>query len=251
MNRRSGRAPRYPVGVQPLPVALSLDLDDTLWPIWPSIERAEKALDEFLKTNCPRTAQQFPIHRMRRLREQIALEHPQYAHDFTHQRRLSLLRALEHAGDDAAHAEPAFEAFYATRNQVEFYPDALEALARLAAKRPVAALTNGNADLRCIGIDAHFHCFVSAREHGHAKPDAPIFHATCERLGVAPGDVLHVGDDPILDIVGARRAGMRSCWINRRHERWPAGLPRPDLEFATLSGLADWLDAHDPTPEPR
>jgi putative hydrolase of the HAD superfamily len=251
MNRRGGRAPRYPVGVIPLPHALSLDLDDTLWPIWPSIERAEKALDEFLRAHCPRTAQQFPIHRMRRLREQIAVEHPQFAHDFTHQRRLSLLRALQTAGDDEAHAEPAFEAFYATRNQVEFYPDALAALERLAARRPVAALTNGNADLARIGIDAHFHCFVSAREHGHAKPDTPIFLATCERLGVAPDTVLHIGDDPILDVVGARRAGMRSCWINRRHERWPAGLPRPDLEFATLSGLADWLDAHDAPTETR
>lgn len=234
----------------PPPLALSLDLDDTLWPIWPSIERAERALDEFLKANCPATAQKYPIHRMRRLREEIAAEHPQFAHDFTHQRRLSLQRALQTAGDDEAHADAAFEAFYASRNQVEFYPDALDALQRLAARYPVAALTNGNADLERIGIRAHFHCFVSARDHGHAKPDTPIFHATCERLGVAPADVLHIGDDPILDIVGARRAGMRSCWINRERTRWPSGLPRPDLEFATLSGLADWLDAHDP-PETR
>ena len=98
----------------PPPLALSLDLDDTLWPIWPSIERAEKALDEFLKANCPATAQKYPIHRMRRLREEIAAEHPQFAHDFTHQRRLSLQRALQTAGDDEAHADAAFEAFYAS-----------------------------------------------------------------------------------------------------------------------------------------
>lgn len=234
-----------------LPLALSLDLDDTLWPIWPSIERAEKALDDFLREHCPRTAQRFPVHRMRRLRETIAAEYPQYAHDFTRQRRLSLERALRESGDDEAHAEPAFEAFYATRNQVEFYPDARDALARLSVRWPLAALTNGNADLARIGIDSHFRCFVSAREHGHAKPDAPIFHHTCERLGVAPADVLHVGDDPLLDVVGARRAGLRSCWINRRRERWPAGLPRPDLEFDTLAGLADWLDRHPLSPETR
>ena len=245
MNRRRKGEARYPARMTIAPAAVSLDLDDTLWPIWPSIERAERALDAFLREHCPRTADAFPIHRMRRLREQIAAEHPQHAHDFTHQRMLSLQRALALAGDDAAHADPAFEAFYASRNEVDFYPDALEALRRIAAKRPVAALTNGNADLRRIGIDAHFQCFVSAREHGHAKPDAPIFHATCERLGVAPAQVLHVGDDPVLDVHGAHRAGLRTCWINRRQDRWPLGLPRPDLEFATLSGLADWLDAHD------
>lgn len=230
----------------PPPQALSLDLDDTLWPIWPSIERAERALDEFLRVRCPRTAERFPIAAMRALRDRIAVEHPQFAHDFTHQRRLSLQQALREAGDDEAHVDDAFEAFYASRNDVEFYPDALDALLRLAAKRPLAALTNGNADLRRIGIDGHFRCYVSAREHGHAKPDTPIFLATCARLGVAPAAVLHVGDDPLLDVVGAQRAGLRSCWINRRDEAWPADLPRPELEFATLSGLADWLDAHEP-----
>ncbi|MFY2762910.1 HAD family hydrolase [Arenimonas sp. MALMAid1274] len=238
------------------PRALSLDLDDTLWPIWPSIERAEQALDAFLREHCPRTAQRYPVHRMRRLREQIALQHPQYAHDFTHQRKLSLLHALNECGDGETHAEAAFEAFYATRNQVEFYPDVMAALARLSSARPLAALTNGNADLARIGIQSHFQVFVSAREHGHAKPDTPIFHATCERLGLAPAEVLHIGDDPLLDVVGARRAGMPSCWINRKRERWPVDLPRPDLEFDTLAGLADWLDQHHPlpplaAPEPR
>lgn len=231
--------------MKPQPLALSLDLDDTLWPIWPLIERAELALDAFLRERCPRTAQRFPIHRMRKLREKIADEFPEFAHDFTHQRRLSLQRALHESEDDAEHIEAALETFYATRNQVEFYPDALEALQRLAARRPVAALTNGNADLARIGIQSHFVHFVSARELGVAKPDTPIFHTTCERLGLAPAQVLHVGDDPLLDVVGARRAGMPSCWINRRKERWPIGLPRPDLEFATLAGLADWLDTHD------
>ena len=233
------------------PLALSLDLDDTLWPIWPSIERAERALDAFLQQHCPRTAQRYPIHRMRQLRETIAARHPQFEHDFSHQRVLSLRHALEDSGDDVAHAEPAYEAFFATRNQVDFYPDALAALTRLSARLPLAALTNGNADLARIGIQDHFQVFVSARDHGQAKPETPIFHATCERLGVAPADVLHIGDDPLMDVVGARRAGMPSCWINRRKERWPADLPRPDLEFATLAGLADWLDHTHPVTEPR
>jgi putative hydrolase of the HAD superfamily len=233
------------------PLALSLDLDDTLWPIWPAIERAELALDAFLRTHCPATARRFPVHQMRKLRERIAAQYPEHAHDFTLQRRLSLQHALEVSGDGAEHAEPAFEAFYASRNHVDFYPDALPALARLSAKLPLAALTNGNADLARIGIDGHFQVFVSAREQGHAKPEPPIFLATCARLGLAPERVLHVGDDPLLDVAGAQRAGLRSCWINRTKERWPAKLPRPDLEFATLAGLADWLDAHPPAMESR
>ena len=228
--------------MNPAPRALSLDLDDTLWPIWPVIERAEAALDVFLRERCPRTADKFPIAKMRELRNLVATEHPQFAHDFTHQRKLSLLRALRESGDDEAHAEDAFDAFYAARNAIEFYPDAIAALQRLAARVPVAALTNGNADLERIGIANHFAVYVAARDAGHAKPDTPIFHATCERLGVAPHELLHVGDDPELDIAGAQRAGVRSCWINRHEHAWPEHLPRPELEFADLHALADWLE---------
>lgn len=226
-----------------LPLALSLDLDDTLWPIWPLIERAEKALDDFLHAYCPNTAQAFPIPRMRELRAQVAAEHPERAHDFTWQRMRSLVLALRHGGDDESLAHAAFEAFFAARNQVEFYPDALVALHRLSAQRPIVALTNGNADLQRIGIAPLFADCVSARSEGHAKPDTPIFLAACARIGHAPGDVLHIGDDPLLDVFGAQRAGLRSCWINRCRAEWPDELPRPDLEFTTLAGLADWLEA--------
>jgi putative hydrolase of the HAD superfamily len=233
-------------GMDVAPKALSLDLDDTLWPIWPVIERAERALADFLALRCPATARKFPIAEMRALRERIALRHPELAHDFTHQRKLSLAEALRSAGDDEMHMEEAFNTFYAARNRIEFYPDALAALDRLAARWPLVAITNGNADLASIGIADRFAHALTAREAGHAKPDAPIFHAACARLSLSPGEVLHVGDDPVLDIVGAHGVGMRTCWINRRGEDWPESLPPPELEFTTLAALADWLDARHP-----
>jgi putative hydrolase of the HAD superfamily len=228
------------------PKALSLDLDDTLWPIWPVIEKAERALADFLAERCPATARKYPIAEMRVLRERIALQYPELAHDFTRQRKLSLAEALRSAGDDEMHLEDAFAAFYSARNRIEFFPDALAALDRLAARWPLVALTNGNADLASIGIADRFALAVSAREAGHAKPHAPIFHAACTGMQLAPAEVLHIGDDPVLDIVGAAGAGMRTCWINRRGEEWPDSLPPPELEFTTLAGLADWLDARHP-----
>ena len=222
--------------------ALSIDLDDTLWPIWPVIERAESALDVFLKENCPNTAKNFPLEKMRELRLNIVSMYPDIEHDFTQQRKLSLLHALRESGDAEHHAEAAYEIFYAARNNIEFYPDAIAALKRLAARYPVAALTNGNADLQRIGIADHFDHFVAARNEGHAKPNAPIFHATVQRLGVNAHEVLHIGDDPLLDVVGAQRAGLRSCWINRRNESWPEIYPAPDLEFSCLHSLADYLE---------
>lgn len=222
--------------------AITLDLDDTLWPIWPVIERAEQVLHRWLQAHAPRTAQRYPVAAMRKLRERIAAAHPELAHDYTRQRQLTLQQALHDSGEDCALAEPAFEAFIAERNAVDLYPDAMAALKRLTARWPVAALTNGNADLGRIGI-AHLFVFqLGAREHGAPKPDPSIFHAACARLGMQPEQVLHVGDDPHLDVLGARRAGLRSAWINRRGACWEVFRPAPDFIVHNLHELAERLE---------
>lgn len=222
--------------------AITLDLDDTIWPIAPVMVRAENVLADWLREHAPRTAQRYPAQAMRELRDRIAAQRPDLAHDFTEQRRLTLQQMLSESGDDTALAAAAFEVFFAARCEVEHYADSEAALNRLAARLPLAALTNGNADLRRIGLMPLFRFQLGAREHGRAKPDASIFHAACARLELEPAQVLHVGDDIEMDIVGGAQAGLRTCWINREGRTWPHPHLRPDLEVTTLAELADWLD---------
>jgi len=223
--------------------AITLDLDDTLWPFAPIGARIERALDAWMREHSPATALRFPAVAMRELRERVSSENPRLAHDLGALRRLTLELALRESGGDVALADAAYEAFYEARNQVECYPDAIDALARIAARVPVAAVTNGNADLDRIGLGHHFRFNLGPREHGAAKPEASIFHAACTRLECTPGEVLHVGDHIEMDVLGAARAGLRSCWIDRQSRDWPHADVRPDLHFDTLSALADWLDA--------
>jgi FMN hydrolase / 5-amino-6-(5-phospho-D-ribitylamino)uracil phosphatase len=223
--------------------ALTLDLDDTLWAITPVIEAAERALHAHLEQHCPQVCERFPLAAMRALRERVASENPHLAHDYSAQRRMSLAIALAEGGADPALAESAFDAFIAARNRVELYADVADALPRLRRRRRLAALTNGNADLALIGLQDHFEFSLAAREHGEAKPAASIFLAACSRLDCAPHEVLHVGDDPWLDVAGAAAAGMPSVWVNRGGQPWPDALPRPDLEVTDLNALADWLES--------
>lgn len=223
--------------------AITLDLDDTLWPFAPIGERIESALHDWFEAHSPRTAERFPIAEMRALRERVMVEFPQLAHDLGLLRRLTIERALRESGDDPELASAAYAIFFRERNRVAFFPDALDGLRRIAANLPVAALTNGNADLAAIGIDAHFRFALTAREYGAPKPDAGFFLEACQRLGFPPGEVLHVGDDPHVDILGAARAGLRTCWIDRGLHAWPEALPAADLRVTSLTELADWLDS--------
>jgi putative hydrolase of the HAD superfamily len=140
-------------------------------------------------------------------------------------------------------ASAAYAIFFRERNRVDFYPDAFDGLQRIAARLPVAALTNGNADLAAVGIASLFQFQLGAREFGVGKPEPGIFLETCRRLEVEPHEVLHVGDHPQMDVGGAARAGLRSCWIDRGDHEWPQDLAVADLHFTTLTALADWLDS--------
>lgn len=225
--------------------ALTLDLDDTLWPIAPIMARCEKVLHDFLAEHAPPVAARFPLPTMRELRDRIAQQRPDLAHDYSALRRLSLEQAFHDAGHvDADTVERAYEIFYATRNEVECYGEVLEVLPALAQRHRIVALTNGTADLARIGLMAHFHAVVLARDVGCAKPDARMFEYACERLGAAPAQVWHVGDDPDLDVIGAHRAGLKAVWLNRDHRDWPyADGPRPDLTVRDLAELDAWLAA--------
>lgn len=223
--------------------AISLDLDDTLWPIWPTIARAEAVLLAWLATHAPATA---ALHatpaQLRALRERMDSLRPDLRHDLTALRRESIRLALAQAGDDTALAEPAFEVFFAERQRVDLYADALPALQRLAARYPLVALSNGNADVHRVGLGAHFTASVSAAQFGVPKPDVRIFHAAAQAVAAAPHQVLHVGDDVATDVLGALDAGLPAVWVNRPGHDWPhADRPGPHATVRELGALCDWL----------
>lgn len=217
--------------------AISFDLDDTLWPIWPTIERAERVLHEWLVRQAPKTASLLVTPGvLRELREATEKERSDLAHDMSAMRRESIRAALVRAGEDAALAEPAFDVFFAERQRVTFYDDALPALRWLSARYPLVAVSNGNADIHLTGVGRWFRAAFNARSFGSAKPHAPIFHAAAASVGIEPHEMLHVGDDAALDVVGALDAGMQAAWLVRDERPWDRGA-RPQLIVPNLHAL--------------
>ena len=81
--------------------------------------------------------------------------------------------------------------------------------------------------LAALGIAQRVDTVVHSSQVGSAKPDPRIFRAALARLGVAPPDALHVGDEPAADLAGAHRAGLRAALVDRRGRSpaVPAGVP--------------------------
>lgn len=222
--------------------AISIDLDDTLWPIWPTIERAEKKLHAWLGERAPMTAALFSSPQaLREIRDHMHASRPDLKHDLSAVRRESIRLALYRAGEDPLLADDAFDVFFAARQEVELFDDAKPALEYLAARFPVVSISNGNADLERVGIHAHFAARISAREFGVGKPDPRIFHAAAGAVELAPDAFLHVGDDAALDVLGALNAGMQTAWINRSDAIWPHEQ-EPHASLANLTELCALLE---------
>jgi FMN hydrolase / 5-amino-6-(5-phospho-D-ribitylamino)uracil phosphatase len=219
--------------------AISIDLDDTLWPIWPTIEKAEKVLHNWLVEYAPMAAALFSTPAaLRDIRNHMAASRPDLKNDLSAVRRESIRLALYRAGENPLLADQAFEVFFAERQRVTLFEDAQPSLQFLAARFPLVSVSNGNADIERVGLGSYFRAAVSAREFGVGKPDPRIFHAAAGAVDLTPVDVLHVGDDATLDALGALNAGMQAAWINRSDHMWPHDLA-PDVTITNLTELCE------------
>jgi HAD superfamily hydrolase (TIGR01509 family) len=219
------------------PLVLSLDLDDTLWPVGPVIAAAESALLAWLRARYPLTLSGHDIESLRALRDGVAERFPERGHDMTFLRHRALKDLFGAAGHAESLADEALEVFFAARNRVNFYDDVRPSLIRLRSRYRLFAVSNGNADLRRCGIADLFAGHVTASAVGAAKPDARIYAALLDMAGVEAHQVLHIGDDPLADVVGAMQAGMQAVWLNRDAREWPKGLAAPPRTISTLADI--------------
>ena len=222
--------------------AITFDLDDTLWDVWPVVERAEELLHDWLAMHYPRISAQFTPLELRELSSAVIAARPEIAHDRTLLRKEALWLAARQAGYAEFDVEGAFAVYFIARNAVEPFAEVRPTLERLARRYALASLSNGNADLRLIGLDDLFSISLNAIEVGAAKPEPLMFEEVCRLLGARPAQIVHVGDDPEHDVRGGQNAGFRTVWVNRTGRDWPGG-PRADAEIGGLAELEAVLAA--------
>jgi HAD superfamily hydrolase (TIGR01549 family) len=219
-----------------VPAVLSFDLDDTLWPVAPLMAAAESAMWSWLHARHPEN-HGISIASMRAMRARLVEQYPERSHDMTFLRHRALADMFAAAGHAKSEADEAFEVFFAERNRVTLYEDVKASLERLGSRYRLFALSNGNADLQRCGLAHLFQGHITAIAAGAAKPDARIFAHLLKEAGVEARQVLHIGDDPHADIVGATQAGLQAVWINRDAKLWPAEFALPARTISTLAEI--------------
>ncbi|WP_019997187.1 HAD-IA family hydrolase [Aureimonas ureilytica] len=136
------------------------------------------------------------------------------------------------------------------------FPDSAEAMARLAKRYRLIAMTNAQrwafeGFSRTLGEP--FYASFTTDDTGTEKPDPVFFQkvfAFVESEGHSKDDILHVAQSQYHDIGVSRQLGMTNCWIERRHGREgyggsiePSAFTQPDYHFTTLAALADAAEA--------
>jgi len=221
---------------------ITFDLDDTLWPIKPVIERADRRLYSWLGEHYPRITEKFSKEGIFEVRNKVVHEYADQIHDLTFLRKTVLGRISEAAGYGTRMVDDAFAIFEEERNIVDVFPDVRPALTTMRRSFTLIAVTNGNANLEKIGLRDLFDDVISAATAGAAKPARHIFDTAVRAGGASAEETMHVGDHPEHDVHGARQAGLRAVWVNRNGHDWPEELPEPDGVVQDIGELAAMLE---------
>ncbi len=165
---------------------------------------------------------------------------------------LILARAFRALGDELG--APVSDADAATlgRSVPEWpaFDDSPAALAALAGRFKLIILSNVDRESfagsnRRLGVE--FTAVITAQDVGSYKPSSRNFDALlaeAARLGAGEGKLLHVAQSLFHDHVTAKRFGLPTVWINRRHNRPGHGATpeaaavTPDWEFASMAEFA-------------
>jgi len=199
---------------------ITFDLDDTLWACSPVLIKAEKACYDWFSQYYPKITTTYNESQLFESRQQYMQTHPEQMFNFTASRLNWLAQLADEFHYPLHMVEDAFQVFWLVRNQVTLFEDALESLDQLSANFSLGTISNGNADVNHIGIGSYFDFNVNVIDAGVAKPEPAIFQYAIQLAGYPANEILHIGDHPQCDVLGALNAGLHAIWYNPTQDEW-------------------------------
>jgi 2-haloacid dehalogenase len=156
---------------------------------------------------------------------------------------LSVTQVLRRAG--IAHTREEVRALVASIERLKPFPEIPAALDRLRTKYRIAVLSNGDPDMLEAAKQHHglvFDATISVAEANAFKPHVATYTMAAEILGLRLDEILFVANHE-FDCVGAKAAGMRAAFIDRRQRPFAEWPYQPDLIVPDMTALAATLCA--------
>src|SRR5690606_30266894 len=150
--------------------AITFDLDFTLWDLEGVIHRAEMLQYQFLCQHYPEVGRRYSAEAFQALRFRLHEQRPDLRYNATLLRQEALRTVAIECGYDESLVKQAFQVFLDARHDVKLYDDTVPLLERLHGRYVLGVITNGNADVRRLGLGGYFDFTLSPMEVGAAKP---------------------------------------------------------------------------------
>ena len=228
--------------VKPL---ITFDLDNTLWHVDEVIQRATRIQFQWLAQNFPQITETHTEKDFLEIRNHLIATHPSIITDLTELRRLTVEKAALRAGFEKENAkkisQDCFDVFFIERNKVVLFPDTHEVLEELNKHYQLIALSNGNADLNIIGIEQYFLAHYRPMDAGSAKPSPEMFQLALKTANTNAQESIHVGDDLVCDIEGAKALGFLTIFANALKKHSPESETHADATITELKQLPDCI----------
>ena len=140
-----------------------------------------------------------------------------------------------------AHTEEEVRWLVSNIERLKCFPEVPAALARLQTRYKIVVLSNGDPDMLEAAREHHkvpFDAVISVAEANAFKPHRATYEMAARKLGVDLGEILFVANHE-FDCVGAKAAGMRTAFIDRRQRPFAQWKYQPDVILPSIAALAD------------
>ena len=219
---------------------ISFDADGTLWDFEKVMRHALHCALTELRRLVPTTPDALSIETLIAIRNQVAEEQTGKMVKHEAIRLEGFKRTLESIGRPDVDLANHLNALYLKHRfeDIQLFEDVLPTLDALQGRYRLGILSNGNSYPDRCGLAGRFEFVVFSQDYGIEKPHPRLFEIAMKQARCTEQELLHVGDSLQNDVAGAKRAGVRSVWLNRQCQHNDTGI-RADFEISSLSELVD------------
>ena len=224
---------------------ITFDLDDTFWDIKSTIINAEINSRKWIEDRIKKKIEWGTFDDFLEIRNELIKENPSLDYDLGLLRKKMISyhtqKYFKSQKDLDEFIEEAYMFFLEERHKVEFFDGVIPVLEKLSLNYKLGVLTNGNADIKKLGIDHMFDFSVSSMDVKSNKPDQGHVIRAKELSQINFHNTLHVGDHPVNDVYGARELGINVMWFNLNNSVWDID-ENPPIQFKKWSDFVNLLE---------